>query len=215
MSDPRSADSNSRRFRTTPRPALFPVFLRLAGRPVLVVGAGRVAASKIPALVAARARVTVVAPAIHPDIRRLPVRVIRRRFRRADLDGQWFVVSAATSAVNRSVAKAAENRGVFVNAVDDPASATAYLGGVVRRDGVTIAISTDGVAPALAGLLREGVDALLPGDLARWMQRARALRRQWRRDAVPMAERRPRLLRALTAIYSREPRRRRIGGARA
>ena len=47
----------------------------------------------------------------------------------------------------------------------DPAHATAYLGGVVRREGVTIAISTDGRAPALAGLLREALDAWLPVDL--------------------------------------------------
>ena len=67
--------------------------------------------------------------------------------------------------VNRQVLAAAERRQLFVNAVDDPAHATAYLGGVVRRDGVTIAISTDGRAPALAGLLREALDAWLPADL--------------------------------------------------
>ena len=54
---------------------------------------------------------------------------------------------------------------VFVNAVDDPANASVYLGGVVRRGGVTFGISTDGAAPALAGLLREALDAMLPADL--------------------------------------------------
>ena len=53
--------------------------------------------------------------------------------------------------------------------MDDPRHGTAYLGGVVRREGVTIAISTDGRAPALAGLLREALDHWLPVDLHRWM----------------------------------------------
>jgi len=90
---------------------------------------------------------------------------------------------------------------VFVNAVDDPANASAFLSGVVRRDGVTLAISTSGQAPALAALLREGLDLLLPGDLASWIEQARAERVVWRRDGVPMEERKPKLLRALNALY--------------
>jgi len=182
---------------------LFPVFLKLAGRPVLVVGGGPVAASKIAALQQAGADLTVVAPRVHPDIARARVRLARRRFRAADLDGQWLVVAAATPAVNRAVARAADRRQVFVNAVDDPANASVYLGGVLRRDGVTIAVSTDGHAPALAGLLREGLDRLLPADLDRWMRRARSLRRAQRRRGVPMAARRPQLLDALARLYAR------------
>ena len=67
--------------------------------------------------------------------------------------------AAAPSDVNGQVLTAAEARRVFVNAVDDPPNATAYAGGVVRRSGVTVAISTDGRAPALAGLLREALDS--------------------------------------------------------
>ena len=71
----------------------------------------------------------------------------------------------------------AKQRQVFVNAVDDPANASAYLGGVVRRAGVTFAISTDGRAPALAGLLREGLDAALPEEeLEAWVAEAERLR---------------------------------------
>src|SRR4029079_14379928 len=107
---------------------------------------------------------------------------------------------AATPEVNRQVAAAAEARRIFVNAVDDPPNATAYLGGVVRRDGVTVAISTSGEAPAIAGLLREGLDALLSSDLAAWMATAREARAKWRPDGVPMAQRRPLLLEALNQL---------------
>jgi len=100
----------------------------------------------------------------------------------ADLDDAWLVVAAGTPEVNRAVARAAEERQVFVNAVDDPANASAFLSGVVRRDGVTLAISTDGQAPALAGLLREALDVVLPSDLEQWLATARAERVNWLRD---------------------------------
>jgi len=184
---------------------LFPVFLKLSGRSVLVVGAGPVAASKLAALSEAGAEIHVVAPTIHPEIERIGVRLSRREFRPSDLEDIWLVVTAANPGVNQHVAKEAERRRVFVNAVDDPGHASAYLGGVTRRAGVTFAISTEGRAPALAGLLREGLDALLPeADLEAWMAEAAAMRTQWRHDGVPMAERRPLLLRALMKRYDIE-----------
>ncbi len=184
---------------------LFPAFLKLHGRRVLVVGGGPVAASKLAALRAAGAEVVVIAPQVCAPIDAAGVRIERREFQPSDVDGAWFVVAAAPPAVNRRVAEEAERRHVFVNAVDDPSNASVYLGGVVRRGGVTIAISTDGAAPALAGLLREALDALLPRDLETWTTRADELRRSWRARAIPMDARRPELLDALNALYeSRE-----------
>ena len=180
---------------------LLPTFLNLGGRRVLLVGGGTVAASKLDALLRAGADVRIVAPEIHPSIRERGLRVELRGFQESDLDEAWFVVAAATPAVNALVASAAERRRVFVNAVDDPANASAYLGGVIRRSGVTVAISTNGEAPALAGLLREGLDALLPDDLDRWMSSAREIRTRWKSNGTPMAQRRPQLLEALIALY--------------
>ena len=184
------------------QPALYPAFLKSAGRRVLVVGGGPVAASKLAALVAAGARVRVVAPEVTPEIDTYGVEIERRGFDAPDLDGVWFVVAAATPEVNRQVADAAESRHVFVNAVDDLASASAYLGGVVRKAGVTLAISTDGSAPALAGLLREGLEAVLPDDLEQWHDVARQARQDWKSAGVPMEARRPLLLDAINRLYA-------------
>jgi siroheme synthase-like protein len=183
--------------------ALFPVYLKLEGRRVLVVGGGPVAASKLAALQAVGADILVVAPEVCADVRAAGVAIVERGFEPRDLDGAWFVVAAAPPQVNRHVAAEAERLHVFVNAVDDPPNATVYLGGVVRRAGVTVGISTDGAAPALAGLLREAIDAMLPRDLEAWMLRAHELRREWRERQVPMADRRPELLDALNALYGR------------
>ena len=185
-----------------PHERLYPVFLRLTGLPVVVVGGGTVAASKLQGLLDAGARVTVIAPAIRDEIRARDVTIIESNFRPAHLAGARWVVAAATPAVNREVADAAAARGLFVNAVDDTAAATAYLGGVVRRGEVEIAISTGGLAPALAGLLREALDAVLPRDLERWIEVAKQARTDWKAARVPIAERRPLLLRALERIYS-------------
>ena len=184
--------------------ALFPVFLKLAGRRVLVVGGGPVATSKIGALVAAGAEIIVVAPVMTPGIdasacHPSPARVPAGRCRRRVAGGG----GGDTRRQSRGLRAPRRLRGVFVNAVDDPPNATAYLGGVVRRAGVTLAISTNGRAPALAGLLREALDAVLPADLERWVAEARAIRPRWIAKRVPMDERRPQLLRALNALYAR------------
>ena len=181
---------------------LFPTFLKLGGRQVLLVGAGPVAAGKLRGLLDAGAVVTVVAPDVVPEIEREAVAVHRRPFGEADLDGVSYVVAAAPPEVNGQVAAAAHARGIFVNAVDDIESASAYAGAVLRRAGVTIAISTDGEAPALAGLVREALEALLPEELDDWMTCAREARRDWLARGIPMEARRPLLLEALNRLYA-------------
>lgn len=189
-------------FRMSASASLFPAFLKLTGRRVVVVGGGPVATSKLRGLLDVGAAVTVVAPEVTGDIiaSRVPIR--RRQFEPADLDDAWLVVVAAPPAVNREVAEAAEHRQVFVNAVDDPTNASLYLGGVFRRGGVTVAISTDGHAPALAGLIRQALEALLPEpEVERWMATARVQRAAWISENVPMERRRPLLLQALSGLY--------------
>jgi uroporphyrin-III C-methyltransferase/precorrin-2 dehydrogenase/sirohydrochlorin ferrochelatase len=100
------------------------------------------------------------------------------------------------------VLAAAEARRVFVNAVDDASAASAYTAGMLRRDGVTIAISTEGEAPALAGLLREALETVLPEEVSDWVRTARELRDTQRRQGVPIQQRRPALLEALNRLYA-------------
>ncbi|HET9598315.1 MAG TPA: bifunctional precorrin-2 dehydrogenase/sirohydrochlorin ferrochelatase [Anaeromyxobacteraceae bacterium] len=180
---------------------LVPLFLKLQGRRALVVGGGAMAAQRVRQLAAAGARIAVVAPEIRPEIVPLAEEIHRRPFVAPDLNGAWLCVAAAPSEVNREVARAAEARRVFVNAVDDVAAASAYCAGVVRKGGVVLAVSTEGRAPALAGLLREALEALLPAEVAGWTALAERLRAEWKAAKVPMGERRPLLLRALEALY--------------
>jgi uroporphyrin-III C-methyltransferase/precorrin-2 dehydrogenase/sirohydrochlorin ferrochelatase len=186
-----------------PGEPLLPLFVKLGGRTVVVVGGGAMAATRVRQLADAGARVTVVAPAVREDVTALATAVHHREFVPADLDGAWLAVAAATPMVNAAVAAAAEERRILMNAVDDAVRATAYTAGVVRRGDATVAISTGGRAPVLAGLLREAVDALLPADVAGWVDLAEAERPAWKSEGVPLAARRPLLLEKLNALYER------------
>jgi uroporphyrin-III C-methyltransferase/precorrin-2 dehydrogenase/sirohydrochlorin ferrochelatase len=69
---------------------------------------------------------------------------------------------------------------------------------------VTVAISTEGRAPALAGLLREAFDALLPADLKQWLTASDSVRARWKREGTAMEQRRPQLLETLNQLYAKQ-----------
>lgn len=156
---------------------LYPVGLVVAGRRCLVVGGGAVAARKVAGLVQAGADVLVVAPRICEEIRALPVDTAERPYQREDLDGSWLVIAATDNAeVNRRVHADGVTARVWVNAADDPEACAFTLPAVLRRGPVTVAVSTGGHSPALAGWLRDQVADLMGpeiGSLAELMSEAR------------------------------------------
>lgn len=166
----------------TAAPTLFPAFLDLRGRPVVVVGGGAVARRKVEALLHAGAEVRVGAPHLTPEladwvaagrIRHLP-----GEFEPAWLDEAWFAVAATDDPeVNKRVAEAGEARRLWVNAVDDIAHSSAQLPARIERGPLQIAISSGGGAPMLARHLRERWEAELDpafGPLAALLLRHRA-----------------------------------------
>jgi siroheme synthase-like protein len=180
--------------------SLFPLFLKLAGRAVLVVGAGAIAERKVASLRAAGAEVRLVAPDATAELRRLAGEGLlaweARGFEESDLEGAWLVVAATGDPdTQKRVAAATEARRVFLLAVDDPPNASAYSGAVVHRPPFLVAISSSGATPALTRLLREIIEQVLPGDS--WIEHARALREKWIADGTPMGERFGDLVRSL------------------
>jgi siroheme synthase-like protein len=115
------------------------------------------------------ADVTIVAPDISPEIERLAeagaVSIERRKFEPSDLDGALLAFAATDSReVNRAVAEAARARGVLVNVADDPAACDFTVPALVRRQDVTLSISTGGRSPAFARYLREELEAWLTDE---------------------------------------------------
>src|SRR6266702_188318 len=163
--------------------SLFPIFLKLTGRPCIVIGAGNLAESKIESLQAANARITVIAPAASERIVAMAeageVVWHKREYAAGDLAGQFLVVAATNiPAVNRAVFAEAEATGVLINAVDDPPFCDFYFPSVVRRGGLQIAISTAGASTALAQRLRKEINAQLPLDAGVWLTDMGNLRRE-------------------------------------
>lgn len=150
----------------------FPAFFAIRGRAVLVVGGGAVALRKARLLSDAGGVVSVVAPTLGPEMSALvekgSVHHRAKPFDGTDLDGQTLVIAASgRAAVDTAVSAAAQARNVPVNVVDAPALSTFIMPAVVRRDPVTVAISTGGAAPVLARAIRARIEALLPANLGR------------------------------------------------
>jgi siroheme synthase-like protein len=181
---------------------VYPLFLKLEGRAVVVVGAGPVAEGKIAGLLAAGARVRVIAPDATAALRRLAregtIEWREGSFQDADADGAWLVIAATSDPhAQRLAAEAAHSRRVFVIAVDDPGNATAYSGAVVERAPFAVAISSSGATPALTRLLREIIEELLPEEA--WVEHALRLRAEWRAQGTPMGGRFAELVKAFKA----------------
>ena len=154
---------------------LFPMFVKLHGRLVVVVGGGEIAAAKIEGLLRAGAKVRLIAPEVHPTlvgaICSRQIEWIPREFEKSDLQGATVAV-AATSApgVNASVYREAEERGILCNAVDDIENCHFYYGAVVQRGDLQIAISTNGKSPALAQRLREELEKQFGPEYEGWVE---------------------------------------------
>jgi precorrin-2 dehydrogenase / sirohydrochlorin ferrochelatase len=190
--------------------ALFPIFLKLRGRPCLVVGAGTIAEPKITSLLEADAAVKVVAPEateqVKSWVRESRIQWEQRPFRASDIEGCFLVVSATNSVqVNETVYREAEARGVLCNAVDDPDRCDFYYPAVVRRGPLQIAISTAGFSPALAQRLRRELEEQFGPEYAGWVEQLGHERTQLRDDpALSLDECRQRLhIQASASAYQK------------
>lgn len=138
----------------------YPVSLLVEGRPVLVVGGGRVASRKVEGLRTCGAAVHVLAATVSDEIKAMAdVTWEERDYRPGDVSGYRLVFTATDAAdVNRAVHDDAEAEGIWVNSADDPDNCTFTLPSVVRRGPITVAVSTGGTSPALAAWLRRKFD---------------------------------------------------------
>ena len=176
---------------------LFPLFVKLEGRRVLVVGAGPVGESKLDALLNAGAAVTVVAPKATDAIRaaakagRVEWRI--REFRPTDLAGVTLVVAAVPADIAKRVFIATRARGILCNSVDDPDNCDFYYPAVVNRGDFQIAISTAGQSPALAQRLRQQLEQQFGPEYAEWIQQLGDARRELFAADIDPAARRQRL----------------------
>jgi precorrin-2 dehydrogenase / sirohydrochlorin ferrochelatase len=159
----------------------FPINIDIRGKPVMVVGGGAVAARKCLTLIAAGARVTVVAPTLAPPLRRLAeekqLSHLPREYKAGDLAGSFLVFAATNSSrVNRTVAGEAKELGIMANIADSPELCAFTSPAAICRDELLITVSTGGRSPVLAGKIREELEeryGLEYGELIKILGRVR------------------------------------------
>jgi siroheme synthase-like protein len=145
---------------------MLPLAFRFEDREVLVIGAGHVGTRKAQQLLVAGATVTVIAEEFLAPLPPGLARVEQRRYRRGDLRGYWLVVSATGDAItNDEIVREADEERVWLNVVDDPERCSFYFMALHRQGDVTIAVTTEGAAPALAQEIRNIVAERLPTNL--------------------------------------------------
>jgi siroheme synthase-like protein len=168
---------------------LYIACLVLTGRPVVVVGAGRIGLEKIEGLLACDASVTVVAPEANDEVRALAtegrIEWQERPYETSDLDGKLLVVAATSDTeLNTSVYRDAEAKPMLVNVVDVPELCNFILPAIVREGPLAVAISTSGASPALAKRMKREIAANVGpeyAELARLLDEVR----DWAKETLP------------------------------
>ena len=168
---------------------LYLACLVLAGRSVLVVGAGRIGLEKIEGLLVCGAQVTVVAPEAIDAVEGLAddgsIKWRRRRYQTSDLDGMFLVIAATSDTrLNTEVFRDAEARSMLVNVVDVPELCNFILPAVVREGPLAVGISTSGASPALAKRIKREVAGVIGPEHAELARMLDALR-PWAKEILP------------------------------
>jgi precorrin-2 dehydrogenase/sirohydrochlorin ferrochelatase len=167
----------------------YPVFLDIAGKPAVIIGGGEVALRKVEGLLDADAQVTVISPVLHPDLEALVaagrVKHIAREYSPGDLEG-YVVAFVGTDErpVNTEVAREGRQRGVWVNAVDDPANCDFIIPSILRRGDIVVAVSTGAASPAMARKLREDLEEFITEEYALMLDLVAQVRRELRDRGV-------------------------------
>ncbi len=155
--------------------SLFPMFMKLSGKQVLVVGAGRVGESKIAGLFETGARIRVVAleatPAVRGWAHEGTIQLHLRHFRSEDLnDALLAVVATSSRALNERIYGEAQVRGIFCNVVDVPDLCDFFYPSIVRRGDLQIAVSTAGNSPSLAQNIRHQLEKQFGPGYSDWVR---------------------------------------------
>jgi precorrin-2 dehydrogenase / sirohydrochlorin ferrochelatase len=161
---------------------LFPMFMKLAGKHCLVVGAGKVGAPKIGGLIDTGAHIHVIALQASSQVREWAeagkIRLELRSFAADDLNGKFLaVIATSSSSLNEFIYREAQRRGVLCNVVDVPEYCDFFYPAVVQRGDLQIAISTNGKSPSLAQKLRQQLEQQFGPGYAAWVERLGETRR--------------------------------------
>lgn len=190
---------------TAQKASLFPVFLNLKNRAVLVVGGGKVAFDKIRNFKGTEAVISVVAKKVAPDVMALFEKkeisfidsIQEREVSEDDFSGKHLVIAATNDReTNAQLAEWARKKGILFNAVDDPENCDFFTGAVIDHGPVRISLSSEGGLPGLSSYLRKTLALLLPKSHGPLWTKLAALRRRLK-GILPGSENRMNAMRSV------------------
>jgi precorrin-2 dehydrogenase/sirohydrochlorin ferrochelatase len=153
---------------------LYPIFLNITNRKVVIIGGGEVALRKIRDLLKAGARISAISPVFHQEIIRLSkeqgdnLKLIKREYREGDLSDTSLAFSATDDPeINRMVFDEAEKRNIFINSADDPPHCSFIVPSSSQRGDLILALSTGGASPAMSARLRRELESYIPDNIER------------------------------------------------
>ncbi len=192
---------------------LYPIFLKCSQLEILLIGGGFVAEEKLHFLTKSSpdARVTLVAPLVREGTEALArthgARLIRARYHAGYLQDKHLVIAATDDpAVNEAIYQDCRRRNILVNVADNPPLCDFYMGGIVTKGHVKVAISTNGQSPTTAKRLREFFEDVLPDDISQLVANLNAYRRTLKADFDAKVQEMNRVTRRLVAPKSvKEP----------
>lgn len=164
---------------------LFPVFLKLDQLTTLLLGAGNVGLEKLQSVLSnsPNASVTIVASQVHNEVKALVssypnCRVIQRNFRESDLRGKRLVICATDNPeLHKQIKLLANKKGILVNVADTPELCDFYLGSIVQKGSLRIAISTNGKSPTVAKRLKEVIGDMIPDEMEDLLDNLQVIRK--------------------------------------
>lgn len=147
--------------------AYFPFYIDIKDKKILVVGGGKVALRKVEKLLPFESEITVIAPFICDEIKKLGFSIIERKFIDSDLDNIFCAISATDDeAVNGRIFKLCSEKNILVNTVDDKDKCGFIFPALVNKNGITAGITSSGKSPIYAKYIRERLENLLDDDNA-------------------------------------------------
>jgi precorrin-2 dehydrogenase/sirohydrochlorin ferrochelatase len=190
MSENQDTNNNSLESEAQERNELYPIFLKLHNLSVLIVGGGNVGLEKLSFLLKSspNAKVEVVAPRFLPELVTLAeshpmVKLTKRRFKKKMLKKRNMVIACTDSLMfNKRVYELSRKRYLICNIADTPDLCDYYLGGIVTKGNVKIAISTNGKSPTTAKRLREFFEEVIPEDINQMVQNLNDYRKTLKGD---------------------------------
>ena len=141
----------------------FPLYVDISNKNCVVVGGGNTAARKIEKLALFNAKITVIAPKISDEILKIKnIKILKREFEDSDLNGAFIVIGATDNKnLNSKISQICRQKNIPVNIVDDPKNCSFYFPSIVRKNNITVAVSTDGEVPLIARFLREKIEKII------------------------------------------------------